>query len=363
MTTTKAVTARIPHLSSAAGETATAPTQHAFCTRCFPSPRQMAVALCGFEVTARVCTLTPDRPCVVCADVFDLPCPRCGAPAWGPAVVEAGERRWRVVYGGTRRLTPGDIVPVALPGTKLTAASGLRLPPLRVRNFRGVRSEAMLCSSDKLGWTVGGPDEVLVLDPGHEVGALVQRPSGRCHGPGCTQTAVVEDGFCGEVCQARWHGQFDTQVPGRLRAAAPVRPFVHVDLTGVQQAMGQALHEVSLLVHAVSNLPPETLAAAAGVMSPGMKAALAQRVDTERLTLNLRAVCPPGRLDDALAEVRRRASGLWRHEDAWQSVIDEVASGRLFASANAGFPQVASNSDPSRGWLSRTFDRLFGRTT
>ena len=109
------------------------------------------------------------------------------------AVVEAGERRWRVVYGGTRRLTPGDIVPVATPGTKLTAASGLRLPPLRARNFRGVRSEAMLCSSDELGWTRGGPDEVLVLGDEHQLGEVVcGSPSFHWLYGGCASTRTLD---------------------------------------------------------------------------------------------------------------------------------------------------------------------------
>lgn len=28
--------------------------------------------------------------------------------------------------------------------------------------------------------------------------------SGRCHGPGCTQTAVVEGGWCSELCVGVW---------------------------------------------------------------------------------------------------------------------------------------------------------------
>lgn len=34
---------------------------------------------------------------------------------------------------------------------------------MRSRNYRGVRSQGMLCSLNELGWTIGGPDEVAVF--------------------------------------------------------------------------------------------------------------------------------------------------------------------------------------------------------
>ncbi len=355
------------------------------------------------------------------------------------AVVEAGERRWRVVYGGTRRLTVGDVVPVATPGTRLTAVSGLRLPPLRARNFRGVRSEAMLCSSDELGWTRNGPDEVLVLDSGHEVGALVRRLSGRCHGPGCTQTA--DDEFCSTACQDAWHAQFrwlhgdgparrpenkrlcprcgmdcvtdwvdvtevgqppgSEFVAGNLRCPqghwdlqsetlqqdVPVVDETHVwdatDLEPYQRAMDAAVRGLAaaadmsptvlnpdpdgptsadwLRAHAAAMRP--TFAAAATSFANVSAAADEARRQDDRLRA---AFWPPERADEAITRARELArTSTLTYQQAVDKVIDDDARARAdrFASANAEFPQVASRSDPTRGWLPRLLDRWTRRTT
>ena len=65
-----------------------------------------------------------------------------------------------VVFGGSRELNPGDLVPIALPGTHLP--NGEKIRP---RNYRGVRSYGEILSSDELGWTTDGLDEMLVLPP------------------------------------------------------------------------------------------------------------------------------------------------------------------------------------------------------
>jgi tRNA-binding EMAP/Myf-like protein len=69
----------------------------------------------------------------------------------------------QIVFGGTRHLEPGDLVAVAPPGVRITLR-GLRKPKrIRARNYRGKRSNGMLCSLNELGWAVGGPDEVAVF--------------------------------------------------------------------------------------------------------------------------------------------------------------------------------------------------------
>lgn len=65
-----------------------------------------------------------------------------------------------VIFGGNRVLQPGDLVPVALPGTRLPNGE-----KIRARRWRGIKSYGELLSSDELGWTIDGPDEVLVLSP------------------------------------------------------------------------------------------------------------------------------------------------------------------------------------------------------
>ncbi len=257
------------------------------------------------------------------------------------AVVEAGDRRWRVVYGGTRRLTVGDVVPVATPGTRLTAASGLRLPPLRARNFRGVRSEAMLCSSDELGWTRNGPDEVLVLDDSHEVGALVRRLSGRCHGPGCTREAKTEF-WCSEACQARWDRQLAEADEPR-----PVGPFRLHDVSFVGQPLTSEWTVRVAIDGRLSEDSARTLPEAAdravelvGEMTEGGEPQFEELPpaldgDTEERVCRARTA-PVATIDS----VRRDEDGLH-------------VTGRW----------LPLPPDPSRGWLSRTLDRLFGRPT
>jgi len=80
------------------------------------------------------------------------------------ATVDIGNRKLHIVFGGTRPLRPGDLVPVAPPGAHLSTPHGPRR--MRCRRYRGQRSEGMLCSSNELGWTVDGPDAVHVLDSG-----------------------------------------------------------------------------------------------------------------------------------------------------------------------------------------------------
>lgn len=63
-----------------------------------------------------------------------------------------------VIFGGDCELKLGDLVPIALPGTHLS--NGEKVRP---RKYRGIRSFGELLSSDELGWTVDGPDEVSVL--------------------------------------------------------------------------------------------------------------------------------------------------------------------------------------------------------
>jgi tRNA-binding EMAP/Myf-like protein len=67
------------------------------------------------------------------------------------ASVDVGEVEPRqIVYGGTLQLHPGDLVPVALPGSRLP--SGMKL---RRRRYRGIVSDGMLCSLAEMG---GDPD-------------------------------------------------------------------------------------------------------------------------------------------------------------------------------------------------------------
>lgn len=68
----------------------------------------------------------------------------------------------------------------------------------------------------------------------------------------------------------------------------------------------------------------------------------------------------PDHADEAIAAARDRARTSF---DTYAQAVDAVITDPEFASANAENQQVAPSIDPERGWLSRLFDRLFGRTT
>lgn len=50
---------------------------HVCCDFCFPDDRVPGIALCGKVVTSL--SISSDIECVVCLDLEDTPCARCGA--------------------------------------------------------------------------------------------------------------------------------------------------------------------------------------------------------------------------------------------------------------------------------------------
>ncbi len=69
----------------------------------------------------------------------------------------------QIVFGGLRKLKPGEQVPVALPGTRVIVQGRDKPKKMRVRSYRGERSHGMLCSLRELGWVKACFDEVAVL--------------------------------------------------------------------------------------------------------------------------------------------------------------------------------------------------------
>lgn len=145
--------------------------------------------------------------------------------------------------------------------------------------------------------------------------------SGRCHGPGCTQTAKVEF-WCSEACQARWDRQ--------LAAADPPRP------------LGQLrLHQVTLV--------DQPLVSEWGVFEafdgdgPDFEA-LPPALDGDSEERTCHPLTAPVATIDT---VRQDEDGL------------HVTGRWLPVGSGAAYPQVAS----SPGWLKRAFRWAFGRTT
>lgn len=234
--------------------------------------------------------------------------------------------------------------------------------------------------------------------------------SGRCHGPGCTQTA--DGDFCSERCSVAWQAQFwrpelpPQPHPEHFGLVPPSPDRLHADersprfsdLAAFRDAMDRAIHSLAevtqmpsnlvdpddptsadvprshapvrvawgdpvmptsrLRLGALANVPPAVLAIGAGSFGSG--SAFAKAAEVERLNDRLRQAFLD-HADEALAEARRRAhTGFATYAQAVESMWSDPPE---FASANAENPQVASHPDPARGWLSRTLDRLFGRTT
>lgn len=77
--------------------------------------------------------------------------------------VDDSENHVQIVFGGRRMLEPGDLVPVALPGTRVIVHGRATPKKMRNRSYRGERSHGMLCSLRELGWVKDCADEVAVL--------------------------------------------------------------------------------------------------------------------------------------------------------------------------------------------------------
>jgi tRNA-binding EMAP/Myf-like protein len=89
-----------------------------------------------------------------------------GAAIWLADVSLGKNAPVRIVYGGDRRLTGGELVPVALPGSRVTERSNCgarRSKTMRPRCYRSEWSHGMLCSLSELGWIRYGPNEVAIL--------------------------------------------------------------------------------------------------------------------------------------------------------------------------------------------------------
>jgi hypothetical protein len=233
--------------------------------------------------------------------------------------------------------------------------------------------------------------------------------SGRCHGPGCTQTA--DGDFCGEDCSVAWQAQFwrpgrpleahpelsglvPPSLAGVLLADEPSRRFTHIDLAPFQQAIDTAvrqLAEAAQMSPNVLNPDPDGPTSAgwlrshdpvrvdwrdpvapssrlrlgelanlpAGLLAYGVPFAPGARTaaEVDRLNTRLRAAFPD-RADEAIAAARHRAH---TSLDTYAQAVDAVIVGPEFASANADEPQVAPSPDPTRGWLRRLLDRWKGQ--
>lgn len=77
--------------------------------------------------------------------------------------VDGSQKVVQIVFGGVRMLTLGDLVPVALPGTRVNVQGIDKPKKMRNRSYRGERSHGMLCSLRELGWVDACVDEVAVL--------------------------------------------------------------------------------------------------------------------------------------------------------------------------------------------------------
>lgn len=164
----------------------------------------------------------------------------------------------------------------------------------------------------------------------------------RCHGPHCTRDAVV-DYFCGQDCQTAWHAQLGAPLP-------PDPPA----------ALGPLPPETRLVwVPTLADPAAPTFAELdAGIELTPHVGVYPRQAEVERLTVAIRAVCPPEHLNAVMTEAFERSLDSPRIE-ALQSVCDDLAHGWLPASTGAAYPQVASR----RGWLRRALEALYGRTT
>lgn len=139
---------------------------------------------------------------------------------------------------------------------------------------------------------------------------------GRCHGPDCTQPALLEGGFCSERCQARWHGQYEE--PRDSAAMLDLRSMPACDC-----------------------LPPGCLVGwhtCEGVIARG------------EAPTQVSAGCT------------HKPIGQYRRGGVIVCAFCSGPAPQLPDSSRVAFPQVTTK-DPQVGFLGRAFHWLFGRTT
>ncbi|WP_414636716.1 hypothetical protein [Actinophytocola sp.] len=104
----------------------------------------------------------------------------------------------QIVFGGDRQLSGDELVPVA-PSRLSRPRRVTTLAKMRARNYRGQRSQGMLCSLEGLGWLRHGPNEVAVLcklEPGYRLDDLdaVRRARSRAGLGGRRDSGQAEPG-------------------------------------------------------------------------------------------------------------------------------------------------------------------------
>ncbi len=253
--------------------------------------------------------------------------------------------------------------------------------------------------------------------------------SGRCHGPGCTQTARTEF-FCSEVCQLNWDRQAAGLAPVKpwppsgyvspvTRAGGFLIPAVERAAPEIQRGIERLLVDALNVDHIQTPLPPRPEATYSGTASSVMEDILRAydlieampAPEPVRLTRSqldqLREHCPPprepvpsGAIETLIGHrielveleedstpyqlgFRRGAVETFEGDGPEFEELPPALDGdseervcrtltlpngdtellRRFPEPKGAISRAAYAPDPSRGWLSRVFDRLFGRTT
>nr|PZN41849.1 MAG: phenylalanine--tRNA ligase subunit beta [Bacillota bacterium] len=128
-------------------------------------PRQLAERLTGVGVKVEAITpLNQGVRGVVVGRVEGIE-RHPNADALWVCTVDVGRPERLTIVTGAQNVRAGDLVPVAVPGATIAGGKAIG-----VAEFRGFRSEGMLCSPEELGIDEGG-DGILILPPDAPVGA------------------------------------------------------------------------------------------------------------------------------------------------------------------------------------------------
>lgn len=198
--------------------------------------------------------------------------------------------------------------------------------------------------------------------------------SGRCHGPGCQQSAVVEY-WCSERCNAAW----DRQTAGVSAPELPYGPTIAGIEREIVRAYGvppglveHSPPTIGAMIDLLDSLPdhgrPESVKLTRQQFD-------ALRRDQPERTEPWQSPSPashlmgiPIELVDTVEESTPYLEQRKRFQRSLRDLADLGVGHRFVMGAFAGaaFSQVASEEPQvahsgERGWLARLLDRLFGR--